>query len=256
MDNKDLLKEIAKHASIVDMHIKRLKKKPDKIHEIDIDMLAEKLKDLYSLVFELETGKAIEEIHDERPVAEPERKAEPEPESEPEPTPEPVIEQELQTETEVKKEPQAEPEVKQTPQAEPVMEKEPEVLSEPETHDEPAPESVPEPKTTADLFTGATTIADTFQNEEDKSIAARVVPAAVKDLKMAIGINDKFLFINELFKGNPGEYNDALEQLNTAGAMTEAEASINTFRTKYDWSDQSEAYNRLKKIVQAKFNGS
>ena len=59
MKNKALLEEIAKNNTIVEYHIKRLKKKPDQLHEIDIDMLTEKLKALYSLVHELETGKAI-----------------------------------------------------------------------------------------------------------------------------------------------------------------------------------------------------
>jgi hypothetical protein len=71
---------------------------------------------------------------------------------------------------------------------------------------------------------------------------------------MAIGINDKFLFINELFKGSPSDYNAAIDKLNSAPAMTEAEGTIMEYRSQFDWSDNSEAYNRLKKIVQAKFN--
>jgi hypothetical protein len=203
MNNKALLSEIAKQINILELHIKRLKNKSGEVHEIDIDLMAEKLKDLYSMVIELETGKAIQEITEEEPIVEPE----------PDPVPSP---QDL----------------------EPV----------PET------EETPKAKTTADLFSGTTTIADSFQSQEDRSIAARVSPQSVDDLKMAIGINDKFLFINELFKGSPSDYNAAIDKLNSAPAMTEAETTIMEYRSQFDWSDNSEAYNRLKKIVQAKFN--
>jgi outer membrane biosynthesis protein TonB len=270
MNNKDFLNKIEKHARIVEMHIQRLKKKPDEIHEIDIDMLAEKLKDLYSLVFELETGKAIEEIYEEtaeavaEPVPDPLPEPEPVQEVEPEIEPEPVQEIEPAVEPEPEPDPIPEPEpameVVPSPQTEPepVAEVEtPQITnqeSEMEAPVEPEEEVLEEPKTTADLFTGTTTIADAFQSREDTSIAARVSPKTVEDLKMAIGINDKFLFINELFKGSPAEYNEAIESLNAAAAITEAETRINDYRAHYDWSDQSEAYNRLKKMVQAKYS--
>jgi len=56
MDNKALLNEIAKHTTIVEYHIKRLKKKPEMLHEIDVEVLGEKLKELYTLVHSLQTG--------------------------------------------------------------------------------------------------------------------------------------------------------------------------------------------------------
>lgn len=272
MSNKDLLFEIAKHASIVEMHIQRLKKKPDDIHEMDIDMLAEKLKDLYSLVFELETEKSIKEIPDAPVVTVVEKtplvEVKPEPEVPSPKAPEMITKAEDPPESDPapeaqRPEPNAQspmPEARR-PEPDPDPDPEPEVRSpapearSPEPDPEPNAQS-PEPevpKTTADLFTGATTIADSFQSTEDKSIAARVIPQAIEDLKMAIGINDKFLFINELFKGSPSEYNEAIEKLNTSGEFPDAETNLNTYKSQYDWSEQSEAYNRLKKIVHAKY---
>lgn len=268
MNNKALLEEIGKQTNIISLHIKRLRNKPDGIHEIDIDIVAEKLKQLYTLVLELETGKAIEEIKEEVLVVnpEPESAVEPEPLPEPEPIPVPADEPQSVTEPEPKPIPEPEsiperepipgrepiPEPKPLPEREPMPEMEPE--QEPEVKTEVLNEETHQPKTTADLFSGPTTIADSFHLAEDKTISARVTPASVEDLKRAIGINDKFLFINELFMGSPSEYNEAIEKLNTAGGMDDATMAINQYRTQFDWSDNSEAYNRLKKIVQAKFN--
>ena len=234
MKNKALLEEIAKDTSIIDSHIKRLNKKPDEVHEIDIELISDKLKEIYSRVLELETGIIVkEEIQLDKP--------------EPVPVPE-------------KEEEPALPEIKQEEQSpleeinEEEMDTEPEPIAEekPEPHIE---EPVAETKTTADLFSGPTTIADSFQVEEDKSIAAIAAPLPVQDLKMAIGINDKFLFINELFKGSPADYNEAIDKFNASGGIPEAETSINAYREQFDWADNSEAYHRLKKIVFSKYNG-
>jgi hypothetical protein len=113
---------------------------------------------------------------------------------------------------------------------------------------------IPTPKTTADLFSGATTIADAFKTEEDNSIAANMNHQPVTDLKMAIGINDKFLFINELFKGNPTIYNEAIEKLNGAADINDASSALNHFGEELGWNETSAAFARLNKLVQAKYS--
>ncbi len=166
---------------------------------------------------------------------EPEVKAE----AEPSPVPEPVL-------SLPKDPPFPEPEV--------VIEPEPEVKAEAEPSAVPSLPS-PEPnKTTADLFSGPTTIGESFQAEKDNSIAATVNPSPVGDLKMAIGINDKFLFINELFKGDPTIYDEAIEKFNSFALPVDAENQMDVYRQQYDWADKSEAYHRLNKIVKSKFN--
>ena len=283
MDNKALLKEIEKHTTILDYHIKRLKKKPEQLHEIDVEVMSEKIKEIYILVHSLETGEhkikqkvlVINEV-EKVPMV----KVEPEPEI---PAPEAP---KVSSESEVRsselpetsnQEPVAsyeepvttskQPEAPTTPEPRPATLEPraatpeprptppvPEVSSEFEERNLDMVENDTEHKTTADLFSGPTTIADSFQARDDNSIAATVSPHAVQDLKMAIGINDKFLFINELFKGDPSVYNDAIDKLNTVGEIQAADHAMETYRNEYGWADNSEAYHRLKKIVKSKYN--
>jgi hypothetical protein len=307
MDNKALLKEIAKHATILDYHIKRLKKKPEQLHEIDVEVMSEKIKEIYTLVHSLETGehKLKEKVLVVNEVEKvPMVKIEPEPEI---PAPEaPKVSSEFEEGSaelpEIKEQPIPEPrpasrvpedssefeegsaELPESSNQEPVASYEEPVTTneQPEAPTTPEPQPAPpeprpttpvpevssefeersldmvendtEHKTTADLFSGPTTIADSFQARDDNSIAATVSPHAVQDLKMAIGINDKFLFINELFKGDPSVYNDAIDKLNTVGEIQAADHAIEAFRNEYGWADNSEAYHRLKKIVKSKYN--
>jgi len=280
MENKALLDEIAKNNTIIDYHLKKLKKKPDELHEIDIDMLCDKLKETYSLILELQPGKPEKEIviqeekeekvvsevketvvvveEEVEPEPEPEAILEPEPEAIPESKPEaipeperkePITEEKAVVETEMPEPPADHGPVEETPKIIISSEEpEPDVILSKETKEEHLP------KTTADLFSGSPTIADSYQADKDNSIAATVSPQTVQDLKMAIGINDKFLFINDLFNGDPPNYNDAIEKLNLAGGAEEAMKTLDGFREQLGWTDRSEAFGRLRKIVQSRYN--
>lgn len=250
MSNKAILEELAKQLDKISLHISRLNKNPEKVHELDIDFLADKIKDMYSASLDLETGDLMEEEisnlnefpsddTEELPSVGPEVGL-------------PVMDENISPDADPDEVEENIPE--DEPPKEDVKEDKPEASIEEEN---PVPEDTeeepPKPKTTADLFSGTTTIADSFQKEEDRSIAARAVPPDVRDLKMAIGINDKFLFINELFKGDPSAYNEAIDHLNGGKDHGEANAALEGYRTEYNWPDNSEAYHRLRKIVGSKF---
>ena len=261
MDNKAILSEIAKHATILDFHIKRLNKRPEQLHDIDIELMGDKVKEIYTLVNNLlpendgfEVSTELEETVEERKPNNEERETketthvpEPPPAS-PEPrTASPKSKAEEQTPKTEERATNSESPVPRPSSPESIHKPEP-VTVETEADSEP-------PKTTADLFSGPTTIADKFQAREDNSIAATVHPQPARDLKMAIGINDKFLFINELFQGDPSVYNQAIENMNAAAGLDDALKSVETYRDEYKWADNSEAYHRLKKIVNSKYNG-
>ena len=270
MENKALLDEIAKNNTIIDYHLKKLRKKPDDLHEIDIDMLGDKLKETYSLILELQPGKpeketsipveqeeiVVPEVKEAVVVVEEEVAPAPEPIHEPEADPKPEFKEPIAEDKSVVEadmpEPPANPApdpVAETPETIVATEEpEPDVVLNEETGEEPTP------KTTADLFSGSPTIADSFQAEKDNSIAAMVSPQPVQDLKMAIGINDKFLFINDLFNGDPPNYNDAIEKLNLAEDAQEAMKTLDGFGEQLGWTDRSEAFGRLRKIVQSKYS--
>ncbi|MFZ4401945.1 MAG: hypothetical protein ACOYO1_18090 [Bacteroidales bacterium] len=134
----------------------------------------------------------------------------------------------------------------------------------------PTPElssvEIPKAEAPIDLFgnTTATTIADRYKDDTksinekilktkiDKSISTRMQHHAIKDLKSAIGINEKFLFINELFKGNMKEYNESILKLNDFKSQAEAEHFLGELKTKHKWEDDLVAFLTLKDFVDRK----
>jgi hypothetical protein len=300
MNNKAILEELTRQIKTLESHIKRLKEKPEKLHDLDVEVMGDKLKEMYTLVYNLLPEEELE-AHPEFGVRSSEVEKVPLVEVKPEPEiPEPkapemssefrvpsaeskeeeipkieeqVTNTEHRTPNTEEREAEIEIEEKNGEEASPqpsapnpippaVSEQPPAPSPEPQAPEpEPAPrpsspETTEEPaKTTADLFSGPKTIADTFQAKEDKSIAATVNPQPAQDLKMAIGINEKFLFINELFQGDPSVYNQAIENMNTAGGLVQAISTLDKYRAEYNWADNSEAYHRLKKIINSKYNG-
>jgi hypothetical protein len=64
-------------------------------------------------------------------------------------------------------------------------------------------------------------------SDPDLSSVLKLKP--VTDLTEAIGINDKFLFVQEIFKGNQVVYNEAIEKLNKVISLSDAKAIIMSY---------------------------
>lgn len=71
--------------------------------------------------------------------------------------------------------------------------------------------------------------------------------------KMEIPLNDKFRFINDLFKQNQLEYTIAVEQLNTISSWSESEQYLNSLKNIYGWDDQQDVVKRLFFLAKTRF---
>jgi hypothetical protein len=72
--------------------------------------------------------------------------------------------------------------------------------------------------------------------------------------KIAININDKFRFINELFASNATEYNIAIEQINVVSTIHELNNYLNGLKSIYEWKEDSEVVKNLFALAQKRFS--
>jgi hypothetical protein len=72
--------------------------------------------------------------------------------------------------------------------------------------------------------------------------------------KIAININDKFRFINELFASNAIEYNIAIEQINAVSTIHELDNYLNGLKSIYEWKDDNEVVKNLFTLAQKRFS--
>lgn len=91
------------------------------------------------------------------------------------------------------------------------------------------------------------------RNTEDKSLVNRLGNTRIDNLKTAIGINDKFFLINQLFSGNAQAYEDVIYTLNNFKRIEEAMQYTSTLKYRYDWDTDTEAYLKLVHFLERKF---
>ena len=88
---------------------------------------------------------------------------------------------------------------------------------------------------------------------DDHSLAAKLQQTPGCDLKSVIGINDKFLFVNELFGGSMEKYNKSIENLNDLKTLNGALIYLNELKIELQWNSSNEAYLKLRELVTRKF---
>lgn len=74
------------------------------------------------------------------------------------------------------------------------------------------------------------------------------------DLRTAIGVNEKFMFINDLFSGNLREYTDFIQRLNEAETLEMANVILNGEKENKRWVANSLSYGTLTEILAKKFH--
>ena len=77
----------------------------------------------------------------------------------------------------------------------------------------------------------------------------------VRDLKRAIGINDRFVFINELFRGDETMYERSIKTINGFRIFPEAEYWIEReLKVKLGWDDSKESTRHFYQLVKRRFS--
>jgi len=116
-------------------------------------------------------------------------------------------------------------------------------------------ESAKSAQTTYDLFSGNSehAVAEKYQTKDEQSIADKMQKKHITNIREAIGINEKFLFINELFKGDLGRYNKILDDINELTTKQGVDTYLFELKIQFQWADDSEAYAKLKELLDRKF---
>ncbi|MCT4581787.1 MAG: hypothetical protein N4A35_10245 [Flavobacteriales bacterium] len=98
-------------------------------------------------------------------------------------------------------------------------------------------------------------INDKFSsNAEQPTLADRLSQQPIKDLTKAIGLNQKFLFMNDLFEGENEKYKEAIETINNFSAFIEADEYINNnLKYNYNWDINGVSAQKFMDLVKRRF---
>ncbi len=82
----------------------------------------------------------------------------------------------------------------------------------------------------------------------------QLVDSPIRDLRKAIGVNDRFLYISELFRGDESMYERSIKTINGFSILAEAEYWIQReLKVKLGWNDSSEVLQQFNQLVKRRF---
>jgi len=157
------------------------------------------------------------------------------------------------------------------PIAKPQFQPEPETQSQPKPTPQPNPYHAPylpfdpvaetptliqhQPKKEVHELVGRPTASLNDKLKQEKTELAQVLKdTPVKDLKKAIGINDRFVFVNELFRGDEAAYERSIKTINNFHILPEAEYWINReLKVKLGWNDSKDVVQHFYQLVRRRF---
>ena len=107
-------------------------------------------------------------------------------------------------------------------------------------------------------------INDRFQRPQKtlhEQLASKATPTLAdlhqkktSSIKKSITLNQKFMFINELFSGNQSEYQDAIDKLETTNNRKEALGILQPYQQKHQWDESAEEVTEFMDIISKKFS--
>lgn len=92
-----------------------------------------------------------------------------------------------------------------------------------------------------------------IEEQEDNSLAAKLAKQRIENLNSAIGINEKFLFTNELFDGNTEQFLQTIDDLNNCSTLEEANTKLSSVAAKRNWEVEEEPYQKLQSLLSRKY---
>lgn len=91
--------------------------------------------------------------------------------------------------------------------------------------------------------------------EDKKEIASSIKNDPVLDLRKAIGINDRYRFINELFRGDEDMYERSIKTINGFATIAEAETWIQReLKVKIGWNEANVTVKDFDQVVKRRFS--
>lgn len=103
----------------------------------------------------------------------------------------------------------------------------------------------------ADKFQSKKFVHDDIVNKNTKKdVSSKMQTKPIKDINSAIGLNDKFIFIRELFGGNKDQYHETIQILNNFDIY---ENALGFLKENFDWDFDDPNFERLSELVRRKF---
>lgn len=106
-----------------------------------------------------------------------------------------------------------------------------------------------------DLVSDKNTSLNDKLKQQKTELSEVLKDTPIKDLRKAIGINDRYVFINDLFRGDEAMYERSIKTINAFNIYPEAEYWMNReLKVKLGWDDTKETVVHFYQLVKRRFS--
>jgi len=90
--------------------------------------------------------------------------------------------------------------------------------------------------------------------KENTPLVEEFKNARIENLRAAIPLNQKFLFINQLFKGNSMAFNEAIDRVEMCNSYDEARTLVNNeYAMQFDWNFEDDVAGKFFDVIKRRF---
>lgn len=100
-----------------------------------------------------------------------------------------------------------------------------------------------------------TTLNEKFEKKEQASSIAEVHESGkISEIQKSISVNQRYMFLNDLFNGDPKAYHTALEEVENSNSFDDSvEILVQNYSKKYEWDMNSDEVKELLKVIFKRF---
>ena len=99
------------------------------------------------------------------------------------------------------------------------------------------------------------TLNQKFEQSAGKTLADKISKKNKKSLKDQLSLNQRFMFVNQLFDGNQQQFLKAIDQIDSLSTKEEVDKFIQTsFIENYEWDLETEEVQEFMEVVESRFN--
>lgn len=91
-----------------------------------------------------------------------------------------------------------------------------------------------------------------FEEKMSKELSDKLGEMPIDDIRKGMGLNERIIFLNELFDGNASEFDNALNNLNNAVGFEQAKQLMMILSHRFDWSSKEKHAKPFIRLVKRK----
>ncbi|MDR2036516.1 MAG: hypothetical protein LBQ60_01185 [Bacteroidales bacterium] len=91
------------------------------------------------------------------------------------------------------------------------------------------------------------------RKNQTADLSSRLQTAPLQSIAAGIGLNERFLYIRELFHGNNDAYNEAVKKLDTATSLDEA---LDFIEQRFNWNMETETAQKFVHLIRRRHAGN